>query len=744
MKIKIISYPIFYLLLFSIIFLGCKDDPEAIISVKNDPNFVIVSEKVVFLDKGQYSANIISVSADSSTFIFKTSSMNIDNLVPGNIIVSDKDKGILRKIKSINKTSEQIICQTEQATLAEALQRAKINFTRKITKEDIEREIYSKEGVFNSISDAKLEFAFDFIDVVIYDRDGNINTKNDQVKLNGRLEIDPWFGMLIEIDNYKLKECKISYDITEILKIECSATLINFNFEKEILIKSYKLKPIVFFVGWFPIVVTPSLHFYLGANGLIKAGITTKIEQNANFSAGLKFANNRWEPFSTLTHNFGFIPPTFSAEAKLEGYIKPKMDLMIYGVAGPYTNVKLAGEFDISISPETAARLYGIIYVGVGGKIQILDKNIPIFDKPDLIIVKIKLWEKSNLGGKISGNVKNAVTNELLSNVKVVAYKNNLIVDSTSTKSDGTYELGLPIYDNYKIVFSKIGFLDAEYFGVKVELLGNTVLETVLQIDLNYRGFGSISGKIKNALTGMGVANLELKLRKGINQKTGSVIKTTTTSSVGSYTFSNIEAGNYTIEISGSGYNQTFFNVICIGGQNLMNQDATVTPILSPGETRIILTWGANPPDLDSHLTGPLPSGGRFHMFFVYKGNNSPWPNIVNLDLDDVDGYGPETTTLYSQIEGTYRFYVHDYTNRNKTYSLALSNSGAVVRVYKSSGLVASFVVPPNREGTLWTVFEMTGSSITPINSFSYVSDPRNVGNLGKKSIDEHIDIIKK
>lgn len=32
--------------------------------------------------------------------------------------------------------------------------------------------------------------------------------------------------------------------------------------------------------------------------------------------------------------------------------------------------------------------------------------------------------------------------------------------------------------------------------------------------------------------------------------------------------------------------------------------------------------------------------------------------------------------------------------------------------------------VPANRGGTLWTVFELNGSTITPINTMSYESDP--------------------
>ena len=49
---------------------------------------------------------------------------------------------------------------------------------------------------------------------------------------------------------------------------------------------------------------------------------------------------------------------------------------------------------------------------------------------------------------------------------------------------------------------------------------------------------------------------------------------------------------------------------------------------------------------------------------------------IAELDVDDTDGYGPETTTLYD-INGTYEFRVVDFTG-----SGTMSSSGAVVQVY--------------------------------------------------------------
>ncbi len=324
--------------------------------------------------------------------------------------------------------------------------------------------------------------------------------------------------------------------------------------------------------------------------------------------------------------------------------------------------------------------------------------------------------------GKISGIVRDAATSFALQGVTASVYLSSSIVTSGTTVNDGRYEISVPGNSGYRIVFSKTGYLSAEYRNVNVTVNQTTILEPVLQIDQAYSGNGNFGGTIKNALDGTGISGVTLRLRAGINVTSGTSLSSTTTGSSGTYSFSNIPAGNYTIEATKTGFNTTYFNVVCLGGRTTGNQNATMSPILSSGETRIVLTWGPTPSDLDSHLTGPLSDGSRFHMYFVYSAGRSPWPSIVTLDLDDTESYGPETTTLLRQISGVYRFSVHDYTNRGLSSSYALSNSGAQVKVYQNSGLIATFNVPPNTGGTLWTVFEMNNNVITPKNQMTYVS----------------------
>ncbi len=199
---------------------------------------------------------------------------------------------------------------------------------------------------------------------------------------------------------------------------------------------------------------------------------------------------------------------------------------------------------------------------------------------------------------------------------------------------------------------------------------------------------------------------MTIEVYEGCNSSSsGSAINQTTTDSDGFYSFENIQAGYYTMLVSGAGYSSTTFNAIAIGGEVRDRQKTSIFPLIDGGEVRIVLTWGETPRDLDAHLAGPTADGDRFHIFYA---NRNYWYNdvhIVNLDREDINSFGPETITIYEQAKGMYRYSVHDYTNRSSSTSTALSNSDAQVTVYFGDQEVERFLVPSGLQGTLWTVF---------------------------------------
>lgn len=78
----------------------------------------------------------------------------------------------------------------------------------------------------------------------------------------------------------------------------------------------------------------------------------------------------------------------------------------------------------------------------------------------------------------------------------------------------------------------------------------------------------------------------------------------------------------------------------------------------------------------------------------------------AKLDVDDRDGYGPETVTIHDKHQDWgYVYGVFDYQNRRSHRSTMLSNSQARVQVYIGKSLVKTYYGKPGTEGTAWIPF---------------------------------------
>lgn len=140
------------------------------------------------------------------------------------------------------------------------------------------------------------------------------------------------------------------------------------------------------------------------------------------------------------------------------------------------------------------------------------------------------------------------------------------------------------------------------------------------------------------------------------------------------------------------------------------------------GSAKIKLTWGSNPSDLDSHLTGPVDgSATRFHVYYSNSGSQTAAP-YAELDVDDVSSFGPEIITINRFTPGVYRYSVHHYSG-----SSTIPASPARVELTLNG---ATSVFTPPATGTalttdsVWVVMELTVDSagaitVAPINTYT-------------------------
>lgn len=256
----------------------------------------------------------------------------------------------------------------------------------------------------------------------------------------------------------------------------------------------------------------------------------------------------------------------------------------------------------------------------------------------------------------------------------------------------------------------------------------------------------ALKGYVYDIATGRTTGvDLYVTLRNGINNTSSAPIDSCNLESDGQYLF-NVPVGTYTITVEdkralvsdSERYQPTSVTVV-VEDDSAVQQNIYVGQAASENQIRIILTWGARPYDLDSHLLGPTGDGSsRFHTYYSNKSYLYNGKKYADLDLDDTSSYGPETTTIYYKNgSGVYSFYVHDFTNRSWTNSSALAESGATVKVYEGSALKETYKVPSDI-GTVWHVFDYdagTGALI-PINTMSNQSSP---GDVGTMSIEDGI-----
>lgn len=241
---------------------------------------------------------------------------------------------------------------------------------------------------------------------------------------------------------------------------------------------------------------------------------------------------------------------------------------------------------------------------------------------------------------------------------------------------------------------------------------------------------GNISGKIVDSVNGSPLTGATVNLRIDDSRGAGTLEASTQTVG-GFYRFNNISPGKYQAEVVLNGYFNCQFPVVCIADQVNSNQNSAISPVLNNNQIRVILTWDSMPQDLDLHATGPVDSV-QTNRFSIYFGNKiySNEMTIASLETDCNKGYGPETVMITGRTSGVYRFSVHNYSDSTRTNSLSLANSSARVVLYY--GLKQYTFQVPALPGNLWTVFELNGAQLNPVNSMTNETVYYNVRSIQK------------
>jgi 5-hydroxyisourate hydrolase-like protein (transthyretin family) len=313
--------------------------------------------------------------------------------------------------------------------------------------------------------------------------------------------------------------------------------------------------------------------------------------------------------------------------------------------------------------------------------------------------------------GNLLGSVLDYTNRSALPGITVTLYDaTSALVNSTTTDTSGHYVFETLTEGNYSITFTNDSYLDA---SGNFEVLANTnnIFSQVLMPEISANDTqGRLSGYIKDAFSGSSLSDVTIQVYSGLNNTTGDIVASTTSSY--NYSLDALDAGYYTIVLSKEGYITTSYPITIAGNNLTQTSDYTISPILADDEVRAVLTWGSSPSDLDSHMAY-LENGIRlYHTYYSSRSNGSSSMKI-SLDTDDTSSYGPETVTVTGiSLNGDYKYYVHNYSNKFTTSSSILPNSGASIKVYFANNVYAFNV--PTYAGNTWKVFEINNGVLNP------------------------------
>ncbi|MBU2651901.1 MAG: hypothetical protein KKA81_13310 [Bacteroidetes bacterium] len=350
---------------------GCKKDEEE----ETEDKPVILKETTKIIDETIWQDTYISMDSSTYTYTFNTS-FNDMEIEVGDVMASNAGNGCLRKIKSINSAKDGVEVETEQASLEDAIESGRVILNTPLDVEDIESVKFNYPGISVMRSDLKqtdaLEFTISF-NVILKDVDGDTTNTDDQVKITGSCT---FLWNLVTVIDYSvlggLEYVDCGFISNQRLQLDFTGS-IGFSGEVDLGEVIFKKKEIK--VAGLTVPLKPTFQLFLGGELTGNISLNASVIDDMGFNAGVKYTGS-WKPYSTFNNTLNFSPPEIGLSMEAEGYLKPQMTLLIYGVKGPYAYCKGYAKGIGQLPQVPWWGLYAGFTIGAGAEVEIFGKKI--------------------------------------------------------------------------------------------------------------------------------------------------------------------------------------------------------------------------------------------------------------------------------------------------------------------------------------------------------------------------------
>jgi hypothetical protein len=312
-----------------------------------------------------------SFDPQSGQMRFAAGSGVLNNLAAGDVLASEigpnAPHGYLRKITSVRRENGEVLLETTQASLEEAIHNGDLNFDFDLKPDDLVSVRALAEGVTAGLApkstgvrpqeigigdgmNFRVGIDETLLDVNEQGQDVEVKAK---VKLTGEVFFNAGYGIKISIrgplPKLEYVEGSVGFEQRASLKIFGDARA-KMTKEKKIAEYRFATKCVVIVVV--PVCVTPAVFVKVGGSGELNLSFDYSAEQRATAKVGVRWSGDRgWEKFDGNPQvNAGFRDSLkVNASLNAEAYAKAEAALLLYNAAGPTLGAKLGMALDAAI-----------------------------------------------------------------------------------------------------------------------------------------------------------------------------------------------------------------------------------------------------------------------------------------------------------------------------------------------------------------------------------------------------------
>ncbi len=293
--------------------------------------------------------------------------------------ITDKTpEGLLRKVVSVSQDKRKV--STQQGTLDEAAKYGLISYSGSLSPAEIASSSMLNGMVFlKSQNPNDLSFVVNFKDVVLYDADGNEDTKTDQLIANGKLSFSADFDFSFTIENHSVANISFKNKTIMNSQLTISSNLLGLSNVLETKVAEFKLKPLV--AGYLPtvppipVILVPHVGIYAGIDPSKINPLSLSVKENAILETSVSYWGGSLIPGFDFTNDFEFSNPVLDKEIDLSVYTGPNIDVLLYGIAGPFAGIR--GKIRLH-STDKKWEIYGGLEALLGIKTDILSKHVSV------------------------------------------------------------------------------------------------------------------------------------------------------------------------------------------------------------------------------------------------------------------------------------------------------------------------------------------------------------------------------